>query len=197
MAPRRSSPFLTSAKQIHYLSRDQADRRYPVKVRGVITSTIAWSQSFILQDATHGIFVRGVPQVGVNPPRVGDYYEVEGVTDSGQFAPTVWAQKVNCVGVARLPEPIHPNRDQLINGSLDAQYVELEGVVTGIKPDGLTLLTLEGTFSAELFEAVSMNLARYENAMVRIKGCFYVGVGRQDQANPNRTDPFWQRGYQR
>jgi PAS domain S-box-containing protein len=163
-------PVLTSAKQIQYLSREEAKRAYPVKIRGVVISTITWRQSFIIQDATHGIFVRGIPEA--SPPHLGDFFEVEGVTAPGDFAPTVLATHVVCLGAGLMPEPLHPNRDQIINGSLDAQYVELQGIVTTTEPSALTLLTLDGKYRVDLVDALSQNLTQFENALVRIKGCF-------------------------
>ena len=40
--------------------------------------------------------------------------------------------------------PIHPYWDQLINGSLDTEFVEMEGIVTTVRADGVTLLTHGG-----------------------------------------------------
>jgi signal transduction histidine kinase len=163
-------PVLTTAKQIHYLSRNEAARGYPARIRGVVISTIQWNNSFILQDATHGVFVRGILEA--KPPQLGDIFEVEGVTDPGNFAPTVLAERVNWLGSGRMPEPVHPNRDQFINGSLDGQYVELQGIVTAVETNGVSLLTLAGKFKVELVDVRSQNLTQFENTMVRIKGCF-------------------------
>jgi signal transduction histidine kinase len=163
-------PILTTAKQIHYLIREEAKRAYPVRIRGVVISTISWRNSFVLQDATHGVFVQGI--LAANPPHLGDIFEVEGVTDPGDFAPTVLAERVNCLGAGRMPEPLHPNRNQLINGSLDGQYVELQGIVTAIEPNGVTLLTLAGKYKVDMVDVLSQNLTQFESALVRIKGCF-------------------------
>ena len=167
-------PVLTSAKQVKYLSREEAGRKYPVKLRGVITSTISWFQSFVLQDATDGVFVRGIPEDGGHLRQLGDQFEVEGVTDPSDFAPTVQAERITYLGAARMPEPIRPNRDQLVNGSLDAKYVEVGGIVTAVVPNGVTLLTLAGKYRVELPECRAGDLRPFENALIRIKGCFYA-----------------------
>ena len=167
-------PLLTSAKQIQYLSRAEASRGYPVRVRGVIISTVGWHQSFVLQDLTHGIFVRGLPEGADNARQLGDFYQVEGVTDPGDFAPIIVAERVTYLGVGRMPDPIRPNRDQFINGSLDGQYVELQGVVTAVEPNGVTLLTLAGKYRVDLADVLSGDLRPYENALIRIKGCCYA-----------------------
>jgi signal transduction histidine kinase len=167
-------PLLTSAKQIQYLSRAEASCGYPVRIRGVIISTVGWHQSFVMQDLTHGIFVRGIPEGADNTRQLGDFYQVEGVTDPGDFAPIIVAERVTYLGVGRMPDPIRPNRDQLINGSLDGQYVELLGVVTAVETNGVTLLTLAGKYRVDLADVLSGDLRPYENALIRIKGCCYA-----------------------
>jgi signal transduction histidine kinase len=167
-------PLLTSAKQIQYLSRAEAGRGYPVRIRGVIISTVGWHQSFVIQDLTHGIFVRGITEGADNARQIGDFYQVEGVTDPGDFAPIIVAERVTYLGVGRMPDPIRPNRDELINGSLDGQYVELQGVVTAVEPNGVTLLTLAGKYRVDLADVLSGDLRQFENALIRIKGCCYA-----------------------
>jgi PAS domain S-box-containing protein len=176
-------PRLTTAKQIHYLFWTEAARKYPVRLRGVVTSSMSWHNSFVMQDATHGIWVDGLAsprQLGI-----GEFVEVEGVTGSGNFAPIVFSSRVVPLGMGRMPEPIRPNRDQLLNGSLDAQYVEVQGVVTSVEKDGLTLLTLAGKYHIVFSPLPNTDLASIENALVRIKGCFYASW--DDQTHQIKT----------
>ena len=69
-------PLLTTAKQVQYLSAAEAIRHYPVRLRGVVTSTMSWHNSFTLQDSTHGIWVDGIG--GDRQLRLGEFVEVEG-----------------------------------------------------------------------------------------------------------------------
>ena len=46
--------------------------------------------------------------------------------------------------------PIHPYWDQLINGSLDTEFVEMEGIVTTVRADGVTLLTHGGKIKVQV-----------------------------------------------
>jgi signal transduction histidine kinase/uncharacterized protein YdeI (BOF family) len=167
-------PLLTSAKQIQYLSATEANRNYPVRLRGVVTSSMNYSNSFVLQDATHGIWVNGMGPVTGRRLQIGEFVQLEGLTAAGDFAPTITATRVVPLGVGQMPEPIRPNRDQMINGSLDAQYVELQGVVTAVEPYFLTLLTPAGKFKVGLNETPATDWSRFENALVRIKGCCYA-----------------------
>jgi hypothetical protein len=66
--------------------------------------------------------------------------------------------------------------DQLMNGSLDAQYVEIQGIVTAILTNGLTLRTRGGIINVELRVTgiPSQELKRFENALVRVRGCLFA-----------------------
>ena len=79
--------------------------------------------------------------------------------------------RITTLGEGRLPEPIHPAWDQLMNGSLDAQYVEIEGIVTAVTPSGMQLLTHGGTINVELQGSLNRGeMKRYENTLIRIRG---------------------------
>ena len=122
------------------LEQSDADKKLPTKIAGVVT----WSStaSLMLQDSTGGVFI--ISKQDVDPPAVGDLWEIEGFTERGDFAPTVIASKRRFLGHASLPNPIPATWDQLVNGSLDMQYVEIQGVLTGASDKELTLLTQGG-----------------------------------------------------
>jgi signal transduction histidine kinase len=88
----------------------------------------------------------------------------------------VYARRVSCLGAGLLPEPVRPTWDQLINGSLDAQYVEVQGIVTTVLTNGVTLRTRGGVITIELRlnGLETETLARCENALVRIRGCLFA-----------------------
>jgi len=149
------------------LKREDAQLGYTAKVRGVVTSTDPAFYGFTLQDSERGIYVQGA----TNRVRVGDFMEVEGVTDPGLFSPMLWMRKLVLLGQGRLPEPIHPNWDQLNNGSLDAQYVEIDGVVISAVPGSVELLTSGGKINVDLFYGLKPELMNiYENMFIRIRG---------------------------
>jgi hypothetical protein len=166
-------PVLTTAVEVHRLKREEAQRGYPVKLRGVITCVLPEHQAFVIQDSTRGLYVEDFSASRPAPPQIGEFLEVEGTTDPRHFAPIVNARRVASLGEGRLPEPVRPNQDQLMNGSLDAQYVEIEGVPTGVLSNGITLLTRDDRLNLELRVngAAPDSLARYEDALVRIRGC--------------------------
>lgn len=166
-------PLLVNAAEVHHLKREEAQRGYPVEIRGVITSVLPEHQAFTIQDATRGIYVVDFSESRSDPPRIGNFLEVRGATDPSLFAPVVNASQVQILGEGDLPEPIHPSWDQLMNGSLDAQYVEMQAILSSVQPDGVVLLTSDGLIKCDL-RVVGLNsqdIVRYEDALIRVRGC--------------------------
>jgi len=169
-------PVLTTASEVHQLNREEAQRGYPVKFQGVVTCVLPERQAFTIQDATRGLYVVDSSESRSVPPKIGEYLEVQGKTDPSLFAPIVDADRVSDLGVGRLPQPVHPAWDQLMNGSLDAQYVELQGIITTVNTNGVTLFTGDGRIKLEL-RVAGMNtevLEHYEDAVVRVRGCLFA-----------------------
>ncbi|HKW27709.1 MAG TPA: sensor histidine kinase [Verrucomicrobiae bacterium] len=172
------TPVLTNAEQVHWLTRQEAASFQPVLIRGVITCALPEFNAAVVQDQTAGIYIdRWLPSLG-GLPQVGELVEVEGVTDPGQFAPRVDAVRITRLGTAELPTPVHPYWDQLINGSLDTEFVEVEGVITTVREDGITLLTHGGKIKVLVFgtHGATNNVALkpYEDALIRLRGCLFA-----------------------
>jgi signal transduction histidine kinase len=171
------SLLLTTAEQVHWLTRKEAAGQ-PVLIRGVVTCALPDFEAAVVQDATSGIYIdRWNPSLG-GPPQVGEEVGVEGVTDPGQFAPLIHAVRITRLGTRDLPPPVRPYWDQLINGSLDTQFVEIEGIVTAVRADGLTLLTHGGKINALVYGANGatngLALKPFESALVRMRGCLFA-----------------------
>jgi signal transduction histidine kinase len=169
-------PVLTRAGEVHRLKREEAQRGYPVKIRGVITCVLPEHQAFTIEDSTRGLYVVELSTNRSAPPQIGEYLEVEGITDPSLFAPIVNAQRIRSLGAGQLPDPIRPTWDQLLNGSLDAQYIEIQGIITGVRTNQVTMRTGGGIINLELRTTGLRpeDLVRYENALVRIRGCLFA-----------------------
>lgn len=170
-------PILTSAVEVHRLKREEAQRGYPVKLRGVVTCVLPEHQAFTLQDSTRGLYVVDSSQSLAAPPEVGEFLEIEGTTDPGMFAPVVNARLVARKGPGHLPDPVRPAWDQLMSGSLDAQYVEFTGVVTAVQTNLVTLLTAGGIVKVDVRPNGvndAAELKQVENALVRVRGCLFA-----------------------
>ena len=166
-----STPVLTSIEEVKHLSREEAQRGWKVKIRGVVTAPQI--QGFFIQDSTWAIYVR-LQDPAMPLPQTGEYWEVGGTTFA-EFAPNIRASHLLRLGLGTLPEPLHPTWDQLINGSLDTQLVEVQGIVTGVESDGLALLTRAGKVKVQLSDADPRSLKQYENALIRVRGCVIPG----------------------
>ncbi len=180
-APEGTLPILTTAAAVNEMKREEAQNGYPVKIQGVVICVVSNRPACIVQDATRAVYVV-VDSANISElPQIGAYLEVEGKTDKGSFAPIVRARQVNILGLGSLPDPIQPTWDQLVNGSLDDQWVELKGVVVSLaaRPLGWSSIRLrmqDGTLPVD-FRVPGMTpemLDRFENAVVRLRGCLFV-----------------------
>jgi signal transduction histidine kinase len=174
-------PTLTTAIAVNQMKRDEAERGYPVQIQGVVVCVVSNRPAFIVQDATRAVYVVVDSAIISELPQIGTYLEVQGKTDKGSFAPIVRAREVDILGLGNLPDPIQPTWDQLMNGSLDDQWVELKGVIVSLshRPLGWTsirLRTQDGTLPVD-FRMAGLTpeiLERCVNAVVRLRGCLFV-----------------------
>jgi signal transduction histidine kinase len=172
-----TNKVITLIEEIRNLKPAAAAQHLPAKIRGVVI----WNSenNFVMQDATAGVYVRYNFSNWVQQPRVGESWEVEGMTDPGDFSPTVIGLRATYLGNAALPEPIRPTRDQLLNGSLDAEHVELRGALTEINETNMVLLMAEGKFKILRMDdhplpylpAPYPENKRFVDSIVRIRGC--------------------------
>ena len=168
----KALPLLTAADQIARLDQSQLARRQSVRLRGVVTCVWPdYFRNFVLQDSTRGIFIQLAETNELSEVHPGDFLEVEGYADSGIFSPLVRALKVKRAGDGRFPDPVHPAWDQLVNGSLDNQYVEIEGIITEIQKQSLTLLTHWGKICVSITDQSPAGFERYKNKLIRLRGC--------------------------
>lgn len=156
-----SLPMLTTIEQIHRLKPDEAGRSYPVRIRGVATGGLAY-----IQDETRGISVSNA----MNQMVFGAYYQVEGSTGSGLYAPVICPKKITYLGPGQLPEPIHPTWEYLASGSAVCQWLELQGLVLSVTNDQMTIAIPGGRVEAEVRGAAANSLAWLENGVIRIRG---------------------------
>lgn len=189
--------LLTTVEQIHRLKPEEADRGFPVRIRGVATGGYGY-----IQDATRGISVSN----GLNQLTFGLSYQVEGTTGSGLYAPVICPTKITYLGPGQLPEPIHPTWEYLASGSAVCQWLELQGLVLSATNNWLTLAIPGGRVEAEVLGAARPNLESLSNSIVRIRGTcrseynarrqitrFWISVPTPafvSEEVPARTDPF-------
>ena len=165
---------LTTAEQVHRLTREEAAAGYGAVIRGVITCALPQYEAAVIQDSIRGVYVSHLGSGLGEPPGIGELVEIEGVTDPGEFAPLIRARRMRHLGAGVLPQPVRSTWDQLINGSLDTQYVEIEGIVTSVRADQVTLLTHGGRIKTTLAGTNLGTLTQYENSLVLVRGCLFA-----------------------
>ncbi len=127
--------ILTNAEQIRELSAADAASSLPVQLQGVMVTEAGpnGSLAFVMADSTAGIYVLGPTNLPFQVRR-GNLLAVDGVTAPGEFAPIAVAKTIRLLGKAPVPKPLKVTFDQMIAGNLDAQSVELSGVVRSWEP---------------------------------------------------------------
>ncbi|MGA2175140.1 MAG: hypothetical protein ABSH38_09185 [Verrucomicrobiota bacterium] len=132
--PHWATDLLTNAAQIRILSAAETSKCLPVCLLGVMMDKVTSDPdriAIILQDQTAGIYVLTKPNAHsvLAHYHRGDLLEIRGVTDCGQFAPIVIVDSAQKLGTAPIPAAKPAKYQQIITGALDAQWVELKGVV--------------------------------------------------------------------
>ncbi|MGC3959887.1 MAG: hypothetical protein QM813_18755 [Verrucomicrobiota bacterium] len=122
-------PILTNVAQVRQLTSKEAARALPVKLKGVmLAESDPRTLAIMIADETGGLYLRA--NTGLfGQFRRGDLLEVSGVSDPGEFAPMVRVSQARKIGTSTNPAPRSVSYHQLLTGALDAQWVELTGVV--------------------------------------------------------------------
>jgi len=171
-------PTLTTAHAAHSLTVEEAKRHYPVRLRAVTTYYDPYIDprrpAFFVSDASGGIFVV-LPSVPTVPFAAGDVVEVTGVSDAGDFAPVVDATAARTVGHAELPTPApRATLTDMLNGEQDGQWVEVEGVVHGVRRVGknvfLDLALSDGVLTAVTVDQPGVDYDRLVDARITLRG---------------------------
>ena len=172
---------LVEVGQIQSLSKDEAARHLPVRIQGVVTSRAPPSFHYMtVQDETRGIFVRQSALLK-STPYVGQFCELAGYTDTGDFAPIVVAEDVTILGKGRMPPPARPTWNELINGSMDIQWVEYQGLVMGVHSNSLAIFLPEGELNVEVGAYSEAQLRTLAGSVIRLRGVLFAAW------NTNRT----------
>ncbi|HXI71530.1 MAG TPA: ATP-binding protein [Verrucomicrobiae bacterium] len=166
---------VVSINQVQSLPLEEARRALPVRVRGVATDArnSAFDRRMSIQDDTRGIFVN-LDSITNQSVAFAEFLEVEGHSGAGDFAPVIIADKVTILGEGRLPEPARPTWTELLNGSKDVQWAELQGLVTDVQSNKVSLLLPEGRLEVLLDGCQESQLKSFEKNVARIRGVLYA-----------------------
>jgi len=176
--PERPLRALTTTHQAHDISLDEAARGYPVRIRGVVTyydpNVDPRHAALFVHDSTGSIFI-GLPSRPVLPLRAGTLVEVTGVSGTGDYAPVIRNGQVRVIGNSHIPETApRPTMAELLAGSVDGQWVEIEGIVHSVRllPMNVTLdiFTVGGSISATAPREAAKDYDSLIDAKVQIHG---------------------------
>lgn len=170
------STTLTNIAQIRRLTPDQLKSHPRVKIRGVITGLLGG----FIQDDTAGIEVDLAAPERRKLTALGTYIEVNGSAVQGDFGnPLLLAEHVVVLGRGKLPEPQKLSLSQLMNGRIDGQWVEVEGVVHSTDGSHLSIICDGGELMASLGEAVNGEVNGLVDAEIRARGVGIVAMDEQ------------------
>ncbi len=166
---------ITSVGQVQSLPIEAARRGLPVRIRGVVTNAkhSTNERRMSIQDDTRGIYV-DLSSITNARPEFGEFWEVAGHSGAGNFAPIIIADKIAFLGDGRPPTPVRPTWTELLNGSMDVQWVELQGLVTGVRSNNLSLLLPAGQVDVLMDAYHESELKSFEKCIVRIRGVLYA-----------------------
>ena len=178
-----SAPLLTKIIQIRQLSRSELDLEPRVKVRGVVTLP---GGTFI-QDGTGGIELWAGNLAALHMPGLGAYVEIEGraVFTPGHgvvgYGPTILASKVSFLGKGRLPDPARPSWSLLTSGQMDADWIEVHGVVRATDGSHLLMACENGELMATIVSASVPEVNQLVDATIRARGVSIVATDERGQ----------------
>jgi signal transduction histidine kinase len=126
---------LSPIRRLREVSPEQAAKRLPVRLRGVITFCDSRADlGLFVHDSTGSIYVK--LGEGTNNINAGDDVEIKGRTGPGDFVPVVNADVVTILGRRELPVPDSVTYEEMATGNEDSQWVEVWGTVRAIVPTG-------------------------------------------------------------
>ena len=168
-----SGRLMTTVQQVRDLRLAEAERGYPVRLRGIATYYHYASKSLVLQDGSRGVFVDiGQTQVDVTP---GREMEVEGITAAGESAPMIIATGLKDLTAGVMPAAERVSIRELSSGEYSYRRVEAQGIVRSGRRENdgrlmLNVATTDGVFQARLTATGAALTDAFVDKTVRIRG---------------------------
>jgi hypothetical protein len=131
-------PELRTAEGIRRLSPSEAERHYPVYLKGTVTffdQRVPTAAYRFVEDETAGMYVSPQTSQEMTNLATGQLVEIRGVTGRGEFAPVVEAREIRILGKGKFPAAKPVTFEEVISGHEDSQFVEIEGVVRSARFD--------------------------------------------------------------
>ena len=121
---------LTTAAEVHALSKLEAEAKHPVHLRAVVTYFDPGTRDIFVNDATGGVWMLWDP--ALPRPVIGGLVELTGRT-SFSFAPDVSDVHWKAIGKAPFPAPKTVTYDQMMTTREDSRWVAVHGTIRQIE----------------------------------------------------------------
>lgn len=191
------SRMLTSVAEIRSLSREDAAKELPVRLRGTVIYKSGGNAFFNMHDGDQSatvhlfraeerkIWVGGKLPATASEP--GAIVEIEGITSSAGYSPVIVPTRFHRIGTGPLPPPLSISMEQLISGSLVSQRVQIEGVVQRVMrfPDGrfeMNVMAGGHLCLVSLLAPGDLVPDQLVDARVRLRGCSNPGFNLRSEA---------------
>lgn len=172
---------ITTLREAHSLSAEDAGRGYPIHLRAVVTyldlSIDGKRGGVFLQDATGGIYVivSANTKWPKDPPTPGTLVDITGVSAPGEFAPIIDQSRIRVIASSHLPlHAMTVTLSHLLTGTDDCRWVQIDGVVRNVidSPNHITfqVAMADGTIGATTVKQPGVDYNRFVDATVRIRG---------------------------
>ncbi len=125
-------PVLTRISEVKGLNREQANRHYPVHIRGVVTYVDARPNAF-LQDSSGGVWLDIANRA--DDLKAGTLLDLKANTVETDFAVDLMDPSWKKLGEAPMPRPLRPSFEEMLATRDDSQWVEVEGVIHSIETE--------------------------------------------------------------
>lgn len=188
-SPKPALPTLRKVSDVQLLSQDEAERGYPVVLRGVVTYVNHTARLATARDSSGAILFEPPAPDGGRVPELerGVQIEIRAFTQRGDFAPAIVGDErgpveIRILSKRNLPRARHLDPDDLSNPVNHSRYVELRGVVRNHSPGpekhGPGSVSLQISASGGQFDAIlpppgtETVLDELIGAVVSVKGIF-------------------------
>jgi len=199
------TPLFTRISDLQEYINTQTNGHGHFRIQGIITYIDLNLGNFYLQNGEDGIMIVGQLNAGLYPgvSQEGNFVEVAGTALPGLALATSFAR---VLGKGNFPKPAHPSWDHLMSGQYDSCWVEIEGVVTAIEKQRLTLSVSGGQVIVWVNQLDTNALHTLSGSLVRVQGVCSPVVNQRNQRlgirillptselvqtlNPSRENPF-------
>ncbi|HEX8310524.1 MAG TPA: response regulator [Chthoniobacteraceae bacterium] len=148
-------------QELRTLSREEADRGYPVKIEGVLTYNDPAGWGMFMEADGDGVYIHTshetLPGIDGTPYMKGDVVRVIGVSSAGGYAPMIVPEALHLLRRGDPPPPPLPvSPTDLATAALDSRWVETEGVIRAVTPQGDIPEGSEGEIELTLHQGETM-----------------------------------------